>query len=132
METKISFSSDGLKLSGIVHTPDDLRSGERRPAFIVLHGFGGNKDGHGQSVVAKQFTEWGYVTMRIDFRGCGESEGEHGQDHLSRPSGGYAQCAELPRHPPGSRPQTASHWWAAVSARPSPYSQAERTSVWPP
>src|SRR4029453_16987436 len=79
METKITFSSDGLKLSGIVHTPDDLRSGERRPAFIVLHGFGGNKDGHGQSVVAKQFTQWGYVTMRIDFRGCGDSEGEHGR-----------------------------------------------------
>src|SRR5262249_58675876 len=69
----------GLKLSGIVHTPDGLRSGERRPAFIVLHGFGGNKDGHGQSVVAKQFTQWGYVTMRIDFRGCGDSEGEHGR-----------------------------------------------------
>ena len=79
METKIGFSSDGLKLSGIVHAPDDLRSGERRPAFIVLHGFGGNKDGHGQSVVAKQFTQWGYVTMRIDFRGCGESEGERGR-----------------------------------------------------
>src|SRR5262249_15344123 len=79
MEDKITFSSDGLKLSGIVHTPDGLRSGDRRPAFIVLHGFGGNKEGHGQSVVAKQFTEWGYVTMRIDFRGCGESEGEHGR-----------------------------------------------------
>ena len=79
MENKMTFSSDGLKLSGIVHTPDDLRSGERRPAFIVLHGFGGNKDGHGQSVVAKQFTQWGYVTMRIDFRGCGDSEGERGR-----------------------------------------------------
>src|ERR1043166_3776387 len=79
METKVSFQSDGLKLAAIVHTPDDLRAGERRPAFIVLHGFGGNKDGHGQSVVAKQFCQWGYVTMRIDFRGCGESEGEHGR-----------------------------------------------------
>jgi pimeloyl-ACP methyl ester carboxylesterase len=79
MEEKITFQSDGLKLAGILHTPDDLRSNERRPAFIALHGFGGNKDGQGQSVVAKQFTQWGYVTMRIDFRGCGESEGEHGR-----------------------------------------------------
>ena len=76
MENKITFLSDGLKLSAVVHTPEGLRSGERRPAFIVLHGFGGNKDGHGQIVVVKQFAEWGYVTMRIDFRGCGESEGE--------------------------------------------------------
>src|SRR2546430_6379008 len=79
MEEKISFQSDGLKLAGIVNTPEDLRPGERRPAFVVLHGFGGNKDGQGQTVVAKQFTQWGYVTIRIDFRGCGESEGEHGR-----------------------------------------------------
>jgi pimeloyl-ACP methyl ester carboxylesterase len=79
MQKKISFRSDGLKLAGIEHTPDDLRPGERRPAFAILHGFGGNKDGQGQSVVATQFCQWGYVTLRIDFRGCGESEGEHGR-----------------------------------------------------
>jgi pimeloyl-ACP methyl ester carboxylesterase len=79
MEQKITFKSDGLKLAGIVDTPPDLKPGERRPAFIALHGFGGNKDGQGQIVVAKQFNEWGYVTLRIDFRGCGESEGERGR-----------------------------------------------------
>ncbi len=79
MEQKVNFQSDGLKLAAILRTPDDLREGERRPAFIVLHGFGGNKDGQGQTVVAKQFAEWGYVTMRLDFRGCGESEGERGR-----------------------------------------------------
>jgi pimeloyl-ACP methyl ester carboxylesterase len=79
MESKVTFQSDGRKLFGIVHTPEDLRPGECRPAFLVLHGFGGNKSGHGQTVVANQLTQWGYVTMRIDFRGCGESEGEHGR-----------------------------------------------------
>src|SRR5262245_51764383 len=79
MEDKIAFSSDGLKLSAIVHTPAGLRSGERRPASVVLHGFGGNKEGHGQNVVATQCTARGYVTMRSDCRGCGESEGEHGR-----------------------------------------------------
>ena len=79
MEENITFPSDGLKLSAILRAPDDLRPGERRPAFIVLHGFGGNKDGQGQTVVAKQFGQWGYVTLRMDFRGCGESEGEHGR-----------------------------------------------------
>jgi uncharacterized protein len=79
MEQNVTFLSDGLKLAGIVSLPDDLRPGERRPAFIVLHGFGGNKDGHGQKVVAKQLTRWGYITLRVDFRGCGASEGEHGR-----------------------------------------------------
>ena len=117
METKISFSSDGLKLSGIVHTPDDLRSGERRPAFIVLHGFGGNKDGHGQSVVAKQFTQWGYVTLRIDFRGCGESEGERGRiiclDQVADTRNALSYLATRPEVDPDAH----RAWSAAVSAR---------------
>jgi hypothetical protein len=41
MQEKIYFHSDGLKLAGIEHRPDALRPGERRPAFLVLHGFGG-------------------------------------------------------------------------------------------
>jgi pimeloyl-ACP methyl ester carboxylesterase len=79
MEKKIGFLSDGLRLSAIISLPEDLRPREQRPACIVLHGFGGNKDGHGQSVVARQFTAWGYVALRLDFRGCGESEGERGR-----------------------------------------------------
>jgi hypothetical protein len=79
MEEKISFQSDGLRIAGLMDTPSDYKPGERRPAFIALHGFGGNKDGHGQQVIAKQMNLWGYVTLRIDFRGCGESEGERGR-----------------------------------------------------
>ena len=79
MAARISFQSDGLTIAGLIDLPPDYKAGERRPAFIVLHGFGGNKDGQGQAVVAKQFSQWGYVTLRIDFRGCGESEGEHGR-----------------------------------------------------
>ena len=79
MEEKIVFQSDGLKIAGLLDLPADYKPRERRPAFIVLHGFGGNKDGQGQSVVAKQFAQWGYATLRIDFRGCGESEGERGR-----------------------------------------------------
>ena len=77
MTSKITFQSEGLELAGIVHVPDGMRSGERRPAFLVLHGFGGNKDGRGQTVIAEQLTAWGYVVMRFDFRGCGDSGGEH-------------------------------------------------------
>src|SRR4030095_15148789 len=79
MSEKISFLSDGLKIAGLIDLPADYKPGERRPTFIVLHGFGGNKDGHGQAVVAKQFTQWGYVTLRVDFRGCGDSGGERGR-----------------------------------------------------
>jgi alpha/beta superfamily hydrolase len=78
-EERASFQSDALKLSGVVHLPGSLRQGERRAAFLVLHGFGGSKQGKGSMTIARQLAEWGYVAMRFDFRGCGESEGEHGR-----------------------------------------------------
>lgn len=78
MQQPFPFLSDGLKLSGIVHVPDDLKPGERRPAIIMMHGFGANKNG-GPEWACRQFESWGYVALRFDYRGCGESEGERGR-----------------------------------------------------
>lgn len=78
MQQLVAFESDGLKLSGAVHVPDGLKAGERRPAIIMMHGFGANKSG-GPEWVCSQFESWGYVALRFDYRGCGESEGERGR-----------------------------------------------------
>jgi uncharacterized protein len=74
----ITFTSDGLKLSGVVHVPDDLSPGERRAAMVTMHGFGANKNG-GPEWACRQFAQWGYVALRFDFRGCGDSEGLRGR-----------------------------------------------------
>ena len=50
MEERVSFISDGLGLSGVLQFPEP-RS-ERHAAFLVLHGFGSNKDGGGGKAVA--------------------------------------------------------------------------------
>src|SRR5512144_359770 len=119
MEEKISFQSDGLKISGLIDTPPDHRPSERRPAFIVLHGFGGNKDGQGQVVVAKQLIEWGYVALRIDFRGCGESEGEHGRiiclDQVADTRNAISFLATRPDVDPGKIALVGSSFGAAVA-----------------
>jgi uncharacterized protein len=119
METKVGFHSDALKLAGIVHIPHDLRPGERRAAFVILHGFGGNKDGHGQTVMAEQLTAWGYVTMRIDFRGCGESEGEHGRiiclDQVADTSSAITYMASRPEVDPERVALVGSSFGAAVA-----------------
>jgi uncharacterized protein len=78
VQERVTFPSDGLTLSGIIHIPDGLGSGERRPAIVMMHGFGANKDG-GPEWVCRQFESWGYVALRFDFRGCGESQGERGR-----------------------------------------------------
>jgi len=79
MDERVSFASDGLKLAGVVHTPDGGAARERRPALLVLHGFGSNKDGGVALAVAKLLASWGYVALRFDMRGCGESEGQRGR-----------------------------------------------------
>jgi len=78
-EQKFDFPSAGLKLSGIVHVPDDLLKGERRAAFLVLHGFGSNKNSGSAQRPAEVLAKLGYVALRFDMRGCGDSEGEHGR-----------------------------------------------------
>ena len=78
MQERVTVVSDGLKLAGVLHVPDGLAAGERRPAIIMMHGFGANKDG-GPEWVCGQFESWGYVALRFDYRGCGESEGERGR-----------------------------------------------------
>lgn len=76
--TDVSFVSDGLRLAGNVHLPPNFEAGVRYPAFIVLHGFIGSKDDSHAELMARMLSDWGYVTLRFDFRGCGESEGERG------------------------------------------------------
>jgi len=36
MEERITFDSDGLKLSGVLHAPEGRDPREPRPAFLVL------------------------------------------------------------------------------------------------
>ena len=78
MEEEITFISDGLELAGNLHLPDGYVPGEKLPAFIVLHGFIGSKDNSHAEIMARMLTDWGYASLRFDFRGCGKSEGQRG------------------------------------------------------
>jgi len=75
-QEKVTFDSDGLTLTGILHRPRGMAKGERRPAFLVLHGFGTGKDGKTPMQAAEILEGLGYIALRFDMRGCGESGGE--------------------------------------------------------
>src|SRR6266852_5757142 len=79
MEQRVHFTSQGLRLAGILHLPDDLKTGARRAAFLVLHGFGSNKGSSSMIAVARTLVSLGYVALRFDMRGCGESKGTRGR-----------------------------------------------------
>jgi pimeloyl-ACP methyl ester carboxylesterase len=78
-EQRVSFTSQGLTLAGIVRAPDGDAAQERRPAFIVLHGFGSRMTAANVLAPCAMFEKLGYVTLRFDMPGCGESEGEKGR-----------------------------------------------------
>src|SRR6202035_2309020 len=75
----VSFQSAGLRLHGVVSVPEGVRPGERRAAFLVLHGFGSNSESPTCITPARVLNEFGFVTLRFDMRGCGKSEGEFGR-----------------------------------------------------
>lgn len=78
-DEQITFTSKGLKLVGNIRVPDGVAPGEKRPAFIVLHGFGSTR--HAGNVVGPCgiLDRLGYATMRFDMPGCGDSAGERGR-----------------------------------------------------
>jgi alpha-beta hydrolase superfamily lysophospholipase len=75
---QVRFYSEGARLSGILHLPDDLRSQEKRPGIVLCHGFTGIKElilPH----YADAFAAAGFVALTFDYRGFGESDGQRGR-----------------------------------------------------
>lgn len=74
MRTSVNFSSNGLRLAGILFTPEN-RTGERLPAVVVSHPGGGVKE-QTASIYAQRLADKGYAALVFDAAYQGESEGE--------------------------------------------------------
>lgn len=74
----VTFSNEGQQIIGILHIPDTLRDNERAPGIVMLHGFTGNRtEAHRLFVhVARNLSKLGFIVLRFDFRGSGDSDGE--------------------------------------------------------
>ena len=70
----ISFWSEGTRLSGDLYEPDGLAAGERRPAVVLCHGWGGTKQHLNAIKLPQRLAEAGFVALAFDYRGWGESE----------------------------------------------------------
>src|ERR1043166_8190453 len=78
-EEKVTITSAGLELAGVIRVPAGLRPGRRRRALLGRRGFGSNKNSQNVLAPCKVLEALGYVTLRFDVCGRGESEGEHGR-----------------------------------------------------
>ncbi|WP_327145994.1 alpha/beta hydrolase [Nocardia sp. NBC_01327] len=75
MRTDVKFPSSGLTLAGNLYTPADYTDGQRRPAIVVSHPFGGVKE-QTAGLYAERLARAGFVTLAFDASYQGESEGE--------------------------------------------------------
>ena len=118
-EQRVTFKSGGLTLAGMVRVPDGVGAGERRPAFMVLHGFGSNMNAGNVLKPCAMLNELGYVTMRFDMPGCGESEGEKGRliclEQVGAVSEALSLLAQHPQVEPSRIAVLGSSFGAAVA-----------------
>lgn len=76
METYVEFVKDGYTLRGMFHMPDN--TSEKPPIAIILHGFGGDRNAMNYSLtrLSRMLAKNNIASLRFDFYGCGESDGE--------------------------------------------------------
>jgi len=77
--SRISFSSGGLVLEGILAIPEGAGP---FPAVIVCHPhplYGGSMDNNVVNSISETLTQTSLVSLKFNFRGVGKSQGEFGQ-----------------------------------------------------
>jgi alpha-beta hydrolase superfamily lysophospholipase len=73
MTRDITFTSDGLRLQGVLHLPGGVA---RPPVVVGSHGLLATADSAKQIALARECNRIGIAFLRFDHRGCGRSEGD--------------------------------------------------------
>lgn len=79
-QSAVSFQTAGLTFEGVVAQPD--ATGGPWPGIVICHPHplhGGSMHNNVVMALALGLAEEGFVTLRFNFRGVGDSEGEHGE-----------------------------------------------------
>jgi len=71
----VFIDGDHGRLKALIQKPE-LKQGEKCPMVIFCHGFSGRKDGPMFELIADTLQAHGIASIRFDFNGHGESEGE--------------------------------------------------------
>lgn len=78
METKVGFYSDGLRIAGILYEPEAAQD-RSCPGIVLCQGMVGIKEYWWLPYLGRKLADLGCVALIWDYRGIGESEGEHGR-----------------------------------------------------
>jgi dienelactone hydrolase len=72
--TLVDIYSDGTRMQGCVWKPKTWKDGQKLPAILLCHGWGGKRN-HLDYSYGPQFAKAGYIALTFDYRGWGESDG---------------------------------------------------------
>lgn len=73
MKQPITVWSEGTRLAADLFIPDDFKTGEKRPAILLCHGWAGPRT-QLSNTYAPFFCEAGFVCMTFDYRGWYDSD----------------------------------------------------------
>lgn len=73
----VTLVNQGEKIFGVLHRP--IQTDTKTPAVLICSGFAGNKAGKFRLFVrlAQELAKMGIATLRFDYRGAGDSEGDY-------------------------------------------------------
>ena len=74
-EENVTIEGATGKLSATIQCPE-ISEKQKIPLVVLCHGFGGNKNGKIEKMLADELEKNGIASIRFDFNGHGESEGK--------------------------------------------------------
>ena len=82
-QTAVNFETNSLQFEAVMAQPDDMAGSA--PGVVICHPGplnGGNMDNNVVVAVSLALVEEGFITLRFNFRGVGNSQGEHSKGEL--------------------------------------------------
>jgi len=94
---KVFFMSEGMKILGILHLPDE----KNPPCVIASHGLLSSKDSEKYIALGERMSGEGMAMLRFDFRGIGESEGREEDNTISKKIADLSAAIDFVKSYPG-------------------------------
>lgn len=138
MESFSTIRVDGQNVYGMLHTPDTEAPLNGHPSVLMLHGFTGSRTSDHRLMVllSRLLAPLGVASLRIDFRGSGESQGDFSEMTAAREVEDTVAAMTHLRQHPGFDAQRVMllgfSMGGMVAALAAPQVRPHRLALWAP